>query len=201
MRILSAIFEGLRIVKTFFCDKEFLYDGTQLSPLFAYMNFNLLGDSIVSWVGPCNIPFAHMVDGEDLLAKSEIRGAKMAHFIVEKFDVTLFSGVALQRLLASLIIDELRMHSPVKQMAQALTRDGDDIYYLRQKLSISIATQSVTSTLVHFAVNVSNDGTPVSTLSLQDLQVEPLIFCKNILAKFASEVASITEATQKVKSV
>lgn len=188
-------------MKSFFCENEFLYDGTQLKPLFAYTSFNLMGDSIVSWVGPCNIPFAHMVDYEDVLAKSEIRGAKMAHFIIEKFDVTLFSGVALQRLLASVVIDELRMLSPVKELSQMLFRDGDDIYFKKQKLSISIATQSVTSTLVHFAVNVVNEGTPVSTLSLQDLKVDPFVFCKNILAKFSSEVESVVQATQKVRSV
>ncbi|OFZ14888.1 MAG: hypothetical protein A2Z20_04685 [Bdellovibrionales bacterium RBG_16_40_8] len=68
-------------------------------------------------------------------------------------------------------------------------------------MSISVATKSLTSTLIHFAINVVNDDTPVPTLSLTDLQVEPITFSKELMIKFASEVISITEATQKVRGV
>jgi len=197
-------------MKTHFSSKEQKYDGAQLRPLFGYMNFELLGDSIVSWVGECDIPFAHMVDGEDVLARSEIRGAKMVHFIVEKFDVDLYAAVGLQRLCASLAIDVLRAISPKKEMTDRLRRDGDDIYLDRaakngaiesQKLSISIATKSITSTLIHFAVNVVNEGTPVLTLSLKDLEVLPEPFARELMARFAREATTISEATRKVCSV
>lgn len=188
-------------MKTYFCDAEFAYDGTQLHSLFSYLRFKVLGDSVVSWVGACDVSFEHMIDGEDFLAQSEIRGAKMLHFIIEKFDVQLFSGVALQRMMASLAIDLLREISPVRAMAQSLRREGDDIFFENKKFSISIATQSPTSTMIHFAVNVVNDGTPVPTLCLGDLGVEPAIFARELMSRFASEVESITQATQKVKSV
>jgi hypothetical protein len=86
-------------------------------------------------------------------------------------------------------------------VAQALTRDGDDIFYKLQKLSISIAAPSTNSQLIHFAMNISNEGTPVKTLSLEDLQVKPQAFAQEMMASFAKEVASIEEATWKVKSV
>ncbi|MGZ3782751.1 MAG: DUF366 family protein, partial [Pseudobdellovibrionaceae bacterium] len=38
---------------------------------------------------------------------------------------------------------------------------------------ISIATKSPVSVMVHFAMNITNKGTPVKTLSLQDLKLEP----------------------------
>ena len=82
-------------MKTHWCEDEFAYDGTQLRSLFAYLEYGHLGDSIVSWAGPCEISFDHMVDGEDLRDQSPIRGSKMLHFIVECFDTQLFGGVAL----------------------------------------------------------------------------------------------------------
>ncbi|MEK6556365.1 MAG: DUF366 family protein, partial [Bdellovibrionota bacterium] len=38
-------------------EKEFKYDGTQLASLFNYLNYGIVGDSIVSWIGPCDISF------------------------------------------------------------------------------------------------------------------------------------------------
>src|SRR5258708_7976068 len=102
-----------------------------------------------------------MVDGEDKLAKSEIRSASMLHFIVEKFATPLFPAVLMQRLLASLCFDAIRECVPA--LAHEFTRDGDDIFWQDRKLSISIATVSPVSALVHFAVNISNINTPVKT--------------------------------------
>ncbi len=188
-------------MKSIFIDKEFKYDGTQLRSLFAYLDYELMGDSVTAWVGACDIPNEHMVDGEDLLLNAAICGDKMLHFIVEKFDISLFAGVSLQRLFASLAVDQLVDLMADKELAINLYREGDDIYLEDRKLSISIATQSPTSTLVHFAVNVINDGTPVSTLSLEDLDVNPKIFAESLMAAFCKEVETITQATQKVKWV
>jgi len=188
-------------MKTFFCDSEFAYDGKQLRSLFAYLKFQILGDSVVSWVGPCHIDFQNMVDGEDQLARSEIRGDRMVHFILEKFDTQLFSGVCLQRLMASLAIDLLREISPCQKETQELRRDGDDIFFREKKLSISVASQSPTSTVLHFAVNVINDGTPVATTCLNDFKVEPADFARRLCAKVQNEVESIVQATQKVHAL
>ena len=114
-----------------------------------------------------------MVDGEDLLAKAEIRGDEMLHFIIEIFDRDLFSGVALQRLFASIVTDHLNIAGINGLGGKELHRKGDDIYLEHKKLSISIATKSPVSTMVHFAMNVTNKGTPVPTLSLEDLGVDP----------------------------
>jgi len=184
-------------MKAKFLESHDKYDGTQLASLKNYLNHGLLGDSIVSWIGPCDISFEHMVDGEDLLAKAQIAGSQMVHFIIEKFDISLFAAVGLQRLLASIVRDYLHTHGSDK----TLFRDGDDIFSRDRKLSISIATQSPVSSLIHFAVNVSNEGTPVKTLSLEDLGVEPQAFAREIMERFCKEVDSITEATQKVKWV
>jgi hypothetical protein len=183
-------------MKTLWIDKEFAYDGSQLKSLFAYLNFSLLGDSIISWQGPCDIPFEHMVDGEDVLAQSEIRSAKMLHFIVEKFETSLFSAVLMQRMLAALCLERLRELLP--KMGSELRREGDDIYWQDHKLSISIATVSPVSALVHFAVNTSNENTPVKTCALSDFNLDVKDFAEKLMKLFETEINSSLIATQKV---
>jgi uncharacterized protein len=184
-----------------FLDISEKYDGSQLVSLNNYLRHKILGDSIVAWLGACDVTFEHMVDGEDLLANARIAGDSMLHFIVEKFDISLFAAVALQRLLASIVKDQLQAVVTDKALAQSLFRQGDDIYSGDRKLSISIATQSPVSSLIHFAVNVTNRGTPVKTLALDDLGVDSKSFARDVMTKFCSEIEGIQQATQKVKWV
>ncbi len=174
------------------------YDGTQLKPLFAYLKYGILGDSIVSWKGSCEVSFEFMVDGEDFIAGSSIAGSKMVHFIVEVFDRELATGVLLQRVFASIVKDLLMELSP-NFGDQILVRDGDDLYWGDRKLSISVASQSAVSTMVHFAVNVSNQGTPVKTCSLEDLGVDSEEFAGAAMDALALEWTSVLKATRKVR--
>ena len=189
-------------MKSLWIPKTINYDGSQLRSLFAYLDYGLQGDSIVAWQGGCDIPFEKMVDGEDRVAAAEICGSQMLHFIVEAFHEPLSFGVAFQRLFASIVIDALKEFSPQKEMLASLYREGDDIYLgegeERKKLSISIATVSPVSTLIHFAVNISNEGTPVATLSLEDLDVEVIAFAKRVMECAVEEFESVKVATQKV---
>src|ERR1039457_2281858 len=107
-----------------FVDRKIDYDGTQLKSLFAYMNFEILGDSVLAFEGACDIAFEHMVDGEDVLAKAAIRGGHMLHLIIEKFGMGLEHAVTLQRLLASLVYEEILKLAPTAR----LHRDGDDLF-------------------------------------------------------------------------
>lgn len=188
-------------MKSLFIDKKFSYDGSQLHSLFAYLEYGLLGASIVSWVGACQIPFSHMVDGEDLLAQAKIEGDEMLHFIIEIFDRDLFSGVALQRLFASIARDYLQYQAGVSLQREILRRDGDDIFLGERKLSISIASKSPISVVVHFAMNVTNEGTPVETLSLSELTLDPVKVANDLMSLFKDEYSEIIKATQKVKPV
>lgn len=188
-------------MKSHWCEEEFPYTGEQLKSLFGYLKFGIAGDSIVGWTGPCDIPFEHMADGEDLRQKAVIRGARMVHFIVEKFGVSLYGAVALQRLLASLALDVLTELSPRKEVTSLLRRDGDDLYVGERKLSISIAAPSMTSCLIHFAVNQTNDGTPVPTISLNEFGLQPVPFANRLMERFVAEETAIVFATQKVKGL
>ncbi len=182
-----------------FIETEQAYDGSQLASLKNYLEHGLLGDSIVAWIGPCNVKLDHMVDGEDLLQNAEIRGDRMLHFRVELFDgCTLLSAVSLQRLLATIVRDQIES---LIGATSGLRRDGDDLFLGPAKLSISIATLSPVSALIHFAVNITNDGTPVKTCSLGDLKVDGKELSLNVMKAFCAEVESIREATRKVKWV
>jgi hypothetical protein len=185
-------------MKSYFIDKNIKYDGTQLRSLFAYLEYQILGNSIVSFIGPCDVSFEHMVDGEDLLAQSPIRGSEMLHFIVEIFDEKLSTAVSLQRLFASIAKDYISQKTNQKF---PLARDGDDIFWEKKKLSISIATNSSRSMLIHFAMNISNEGTPVPTCALKDFGLSPTETAKNLMELFSTEFQKIQEATYKVKSV
>jgi hypothetical protein len=186
-------------MKTKWLKQTELYNGTQLRSLYAYLEHKLLGDSAVAWRGACDVSFEHMVDGEDLLDQSAICGSDMVHFIIEVFDQSLMSGVLLQRLFASLVRDVLYELSPVRNLE--ILREGDDLYWKGKKLSISIATRSPVSTMVHFAINVSSKGTPVPTAGLEDLKIQPKDFAEKALQALKVEYETSHEATRKVRPV
>ena len=188
-------------MKSLWIDKNIKYDGSQLHSLYSYLNHKVLGDSIVSWAGECDVTLDHMVDGEDLLAKAEIKADKMLHFIIEKFDVKLFSGVCLQRLLGEIFISYIQKNSPVKEISEKLVRCGDDVYFEKKKFNISIASMSPVSCLIHFAVNIDGKNAPVPTLSLEELKLAPEKTAKDIMDIFTAEIEHIIKATQKVKWV
>ncbi len=186
-------------MQTKFLKTKEIYDGTQLRSQFAYLEHRILGDSVVAWIGPCHVSLDNMVDGEDFLDQSSIAGSEMVHFIIEYFNQSLFSGVLLQRLFANIIRDVIYELSPVKNLK--LLRQGDDIYLSDKKLSISIATSSPISTLIHFAVNVRTEGVPVPAVGLKDLKVSETEFIKKCLASLKNEFESSLTATMKVRPV
>jgi uncharacterized protein len=217
-------------MKTKLLEYKEKYTGDQLHSLFSYISEGLSGDSIVAWIGPCEVHFDQMVDGEDLRAGASIRGGEMLHFIVEKFHQQIFAGVCLQRLLTAIALDLLRDMLIAKLSAKksdtllgriseklndssashvdlnllpALRRDGDDIFVNDGKLSISIATVSPMSTLIHFALNCTNEGTPedVETAAFDELGIDPKIYATKLMELFAKEVSEIEFATCKVKWV
>jgi hypothetical protein len=171
------------------------YDGSQLRPLFSYENFGLKGNAMISWISATDVTLEHMVDYEDKIEREKICGDKMLHFMIEFFPANLSFGVMAQRLLASIIKDMIAAQTT----GLKLIRKGDDIYIGAGKLSISIASVSAVSTLVHFAVNITNKGTPVKTASLEDLKIKPDVFAKEVLKAFSTEFEDVIWATQKVK--
>jgi len=185
-------------MKSLLLKNKIKYDGTQLRSLYGYLEHKILGDSIVAFRGACDVSFDEMVDGEDLLAKSAIRGSDMVHFIIEHFGMGLPEAVGRQRLFASIVKDAVEAVSDEK-----FVREGDDLFWKKGKFSISIATVSPVSALIHFAFNVSNKGTPVETSSLEDFKLvgDWEKIAQKVVSSYVSEDASIREAACKVRWV
>lgn len=176
-----------------FIEKQINYDGAQLKPLYSYVNHKLYGDSIVGFTGSCNVSLEHMVDAEDFVVNAEIKSDKMLHFIVEIFGQTLTTAVTQQRLLVAITQDLLL------EKGHQLKRKGDDLYHYDKKLSVSIASCSAVSAMIHLGINIENSGTPVPTCALSDFKIDVKSFAEELMKRFSDEYVSIIEATQKVK--
>ena len=108
------------MIKTKFIDKEIKYIGSQLSPHWIYKNFNIMGDAIVAFIGECDVKLSEMVDIEDVINNEPIYSKYMLSFISEQFDIGLTEGVLRQRLLISIIKENL------EKRGFKIERNGDD---------------------------------------------------------------------------
>jgi len=179
------------------------YTGEQLSSLWIYQNTRLCGDAIVSFVGAADVR-DKMVDLEDVMKKEFIYSEKMLHFLIEHFENDLEKAVLRQRMLMVIIKDTLAIHIANNNLkVDHIRREGDDLYIDNKKLSVSIATSSPVSSLIHVGLNVSSNNTPVATFGLEEILSENDIinFANNIMDAYATELADIKKAKCKVKGV
>jgi uncharacterized protein len=182
-------------------DRELEYNGEQLSPHWIFKNFQIQGDALVSFIGPCRVDITKMVDLADVMTGDTIYSPQMLHFICEFFDENLHLMVFRQRLFIVIIKELLEeMNIPGR-----ITRNGDDLFHTvnnrRGKLTVSIATRSITSTLMHTGINVKTEGTPVPASGLDELGIDPVSFAREVACRFAGELKGIHEARCKVKGV
>jgi len=181
-----------------FIDKEIKYIGSQLAPHWIYKNFGIIGDAIVSFTGAADVKLSEMVDIEDVINQEPIYSESMLHFIAEIFNIPLQEGVLRQRLLVIHAQEAIE-----KLTGEKLTREGDDLFYNKRKLSVSIATNSLNSVLIHFAMNITSKNTPIPTSGLSsELHVENIkTLAENILENYDKEIQDINLATCKVRGV
>lgn len=182
-----------------FISEKITYDGTQISSLWAFRNFGLQGDSIISFRGPCRVELSEMVDLEDVRKKSAILSTDMLHFIIEHFDLDLEKTIIRQRLLVALIKDTILERTPVK-----LVRKGDDLFLEDRKLSVSIATLTSVSSKIHTGLNVSSRDTPVPAVGILDLGIgehEVKALAETVCSRYAGECEEIQLARCKVRGV
>lgn len=181
----------------------FEYDGSQINPSWAFNEFGIYGSSIVTWIGPVNITPDNLKDFADV--GLEIKSNYMVNFICEFFDqqpTNMRIAYLRQRLLV-MIFREVLTEKGVKT-----TREGDDIFVDGRKLSISIASISLSSTKIHFALNLEDKGTPsdVETIGLYDIEdgkvfnednLKDLIF--DVTQRFIDELETIEKDISKTK--
>lgn len=186
----------MKMLQTKFINKRIKYDGTQLAPHWIYKNFDICGDAIVSFIGSADVPLKNMVDLEDVKSQSPIYSERMLHFIAEFFDADLEKTIYRQRLLMVIMKECLE-----KRIGKRLQRRGDDLYDGKKKLTVSIATASPISTLIHAGINIQSKNTPVLTAGLADYQLAAKPLALELGSLFKKECESIWKARCKVKSV
>lgn len=209
--------------------EELIYDGSQIEPMWAFRKFQIKDSSIVSWIGPMEIEPDNLIDYED--HGLDIKGDELLHFIIEHFDCQP-ADIRLcyhrQRLFVMIIKDLL------DEMGMKTIREGDDLYsrgsdYQKEvqensnhqkdlrklsqqqskkqgKLSVSIATCSNSSMKIHFALNLTNKGTPsdVETACLTDClesieRDDIFIFSDKACEKYINEISLIEGDITKTK--
>ena len=184
-------------MKTLFIDKEIKYIGSQLAPHWIYKNFKIQGDAIVAFCGECDVKLTEMVDIEDVINNEPIYSKYMLSFISEQFNIGLIEGVLRQRLLMSTIKEALEKRGVV------VRRDGDDLFINDKKLSVSIATKSMTSVLIHTGVNILAEGAPIPVSALKtDLNIDDIKeFAIEVMKNYSEEIEDIVLVSTKVRGV
>ncbi|MEE0942513.1 MULTISPECIES: DUF366 family protein [unclassified Methanobrevibacter] len=186
-------------------DEIFEYDGSQINPSWAFQEFGIYGSSIVTWIGPVNITPDNLKDFADV--GLEIKSNYMVNFICEFFDQqppNMRVAYLRQRLLV-MIFREILTEYGIQTK-----REGDDIFVDGGKLSISIASISLSSAKIHFALNLEDKGTPsdVETIGLYDIKVNgEQVFNQNNLLdlinktvkNFINELKTIENDISKTK--
>ena len=187
-------------------DKIFEYDGSQIDPSWAFREFGIYGSSIVTWIGPVNITPDNLKDFADV--GLEIKSNNMINFICEFFDQqpTNMRVAYLRQRLLVMIFREILTEFNIKTK-----RSGDDIYVDNRKLSISIASVSLTSAKIHFALNLEDKGTPgdVETIGLFDIkdcdgkeifnEDNLLDLVKDVVDRYIDELKTIENDISKTK--
>lgn len=182
-------------MKTHWLEAQRTYDGSALRAHWILQATGIAGDAMVGFRGPCAVTNAEMADLADLDGPG-IAADDMVHFLWECFSTPdLLLAVHRQRLLAAVAMDLLQELAP----AARIRRRGDDLFVGPGKLSISIATVTPLSSLLHFGVNATPGGAPVQIASLVELGVSPAEFGARFLAAAAAEVESMEIARAKVR--
>lgn len=183
-------------METKFIPGAITYTGEQLRGHHIYKEYGLQGDAVVSFIGAARVE-EELVDWVDRRAGAFIYSPRMVHFLVEHFGITLHEGVWRLRSLITLIMEEVCRQNP----KASLRRSGNDLFASKRKLSVAIATSSLTSVVMHVGVNILTKGTPVPAIGLKELRISPLSFAKKIMRLYSAEVGKVHYETTKVRGV
>lgn len=180
-----------------FIDTPILYDGIQLRSNWIRDLTHINGDAIVAFRGPSDVSVEHMVDLEDIAKNAPIYSEDMLHFIVEHFDLDLEKMILRQRLLIAILNETLKKFPQCANVQ----RQGNDLFDENAKLSVSVATSSPLSCLIHTGINISSANTPVLTKGLKDYDIDPIKLAIEVMERYVQEMEGIQHARTKVRPV
>lgn len=175
------------------------YTGEQLQAGWAAARFGLRRDAdvAVAFVGPCDVDPRYMVDLEDLASGRRIFSKEMVHFIIEHLVPDLDRAILRQRILVFIVAEYLN----ARLGEHPISRRGNDLYDADRKLSVSIATTSKRSSLIHYGINVRASDFPLPVKGIADYGIQPHDFAEEILNRYRAEMAGVERAAGKVRRV
>ncbi len=191
-----------------FIQKRIDYTGKELRSHWIYENFKLPGDEIVVFCGAADVS-KYLVDLVDSQKKAYIYSEDMMHFIVEHFSLDLEKTIAYQRLLIAIMSEAINSYlfsNREKEQCKErqIKRYGDDLYDGENKLTVSIATLTTVSTMIHAGINISSKNTPVPARGLLDYGMSATdiaTFAEAVCSRYTEEVKSMRMARCKVRGV
>ena len=177
-------------MKSVVIDRQIMYDGSQIDPLWAYEYMDARGDSVIIFRGAMDV--VHVKDIEDEKDGKAIRGDSLIHLVVERFDspANIRHAYYLQRILIVCVQDVLR------NLGVTAERCGDDLFVDGGKLTVSIATAGISSEKIHCGINLTDRGTPAdaNAVGLSELGIDPDLWeeiGQEIADRFISEINDI----------
>jgi hypothetical protein len=184
-------------MKSLFIQEKIKFNGEQLLSQWAYKNYDLLGDSFVAFIGPCEIPEKYMVALDHWKKKSLIYSENMLHFVIEHFDLDLEKAILRQKLLVAVLKDKLNH----RLGGDVLQRWGDDIYDGDAKLTVSTTVRTPVSTKIHIGINISSKNVPVKAKGLEDYAIDPFDVAQVVMNQYILDMRRISERIAKSRYI
>lgn len=172
-----------------FIKEDLNFTGEQFSSLFAYDSFNLLGDSIIAFIGACDVSIKEIADLE--LAKSGKKTfycPKMLHFLAEHFEVDMEKAIFRSLLLLNIIKDLINE----KLDKYLIKRVGTELFENDSRIAFSLASSSPVSSLIYVGVALvpAEEG---KGKGLEGYGIEPVAFANEVMDRYTKEAERITQ--------
>lgn len=175
------------------------YDGSQIHERFAYKVFrdkvSPIGD-IIAFRSPTVVE-GNLIDLEDKLNKDYIYSDDMINFCYELLPTNSFGGVCFQRLMCSVIAQEVH-----RILGDTVELEGDDIWVggdSKGKCSVSIVGEKNGAILGHTGINITaGPRAPSFAYSTKMTDKEAAEFMEAVCQVFESITRDIFVATTKI---
>lgn len=174
-----------------------VFTGEEMRPHWAYINYDLLGDSIVAFTGTFQVPRERLIDikyikeGMDILS-----GEEMLHLVVEHFQENMTVSVLRQYLLLS-IVEEKLSH---RTQNEPVIRWGDDLYYNELPISTTATTKTMVSCKIHLGLFLHENKLKGHT-GLDVFGIDPFEMVEVIIGQYRAEIKRLCEKAYKMRPV
>ena len=184
-------------MRSLFVRDEILFTGEQLSSFWAYRNYDVLGDNIVAFIGPCQVDEKYIIGIDHFKKKTQIKSERMLHFLVEHFELDLEKAILRQKLLVDILKDKLNH----RLKGDVLQRWGDDLFDTDSKLTVSATLRTSVSTKIHLGINISSKNISVKAKGLEDYGIDPNDVSQAVMDQYRLDMRLISQKLCKTRSI